>query len=299
MDIFFRVSLLLVAVALGIILKRQNIIKHAFADKLLWFIFWVGLPFTIVGSILSIPLQGERMILPVIGFAISTGCMLIAYIVSRVLLLPRKLAGVLICASMIMNTNFTISFIGAWYGQEGVALFSLFDLGNILSLFILAYPIALAYGGNKISPRQILVRTLTVPTVWAIFFALALNLQGFLLPQELKFVTRYGSFAVFLTVMFTLGLFIQDGLHLSRLLWVGLATRFLLGGFLGYLAIQLFNLEGLTRAVVLIGAASPNGYTTLVYAKIAKLDHKYAASLVSVSLLIGLITIPLMLFLFS
>jgi predicted permease len=299
MDIFFRASLLFVAVALGIILKRQNIIKHAFADKLLWFIFWVGLPFTIVGSILSIPLQGERMILPVIGFAISTCCMLIAYIISRVLRLPRKLAGVLICASMIMNTNFSISFIGAWYGQEGVALFSLFDLGNILSLFILAYPIALAYGGRKIPLRQILVRTLTVPTVWAIFFALALNLQGFFLPQELKYVTRYGSFAVFLTVMFTLGLFIQDGLHLSRLLWVGLATRFLLGGFLGYLATQLFNLEGLARAVVLIAAVSPNGYTTLVYAKIAKLDHKYAASLVSVSLLIGLIAIPLMLLFFS
>lgn len=294
MEIILRIALFIGAVGVGAWCAHKKWVPPKTAQHLLWMIFWIGLPITIVGSILSVPLNKADLVLPLIAAGVALVCMVGAYLVSYLLSLPRQIAGVIICGSMIMNTNFTISFIGAWYGQPGVATFSIFDMGNILTLFLVAYPLALMYGGSKISILELIKKTLSVPTVWSIFIALALNFSGFLLPDTLRLSARYVSLTIFTIVMFTLGLLINQGLHKSKLVWLGLSLRYLVGGLTGWWIATILGLEGLMRAIVIIGAASPNGYTTLIYARMAKLDQKFAASLVSTSLLIGLLITPLL-----
>lgn len=294
MEILLRIALFLGAVAVGAWCVHNKWVKPETAKHLLWLIFWVGLPITIVGSILSVQFTTVDLVLPMIAAGVAMVCMIGAYLVSYLLNLPRQIAGVIIVGSMIMNTNFTISFIGAWYGQPGVATFSIFDIGNILSLFLIAYPIALMYGGSKVKIKDIIIKTLSVPTVWALFIALALNLNGILLPPTFRTVAQYLSLGIFTIVMFTLGLLINQGLHRSKFIWLGLALRYIVGGLAGWWISTVLGLEGLMRAIVIIGSASPNGYTTLIYARMAKLDQKFAASMISTSLLIGLLVTPIL-----
>jgi predicted permease len=78
---------------------------------------------------------------------------------------------------------------------------------------------------------------------------------------------------------------------------LAVALRVGLGFLFGLLWVALFQLEGLLRAVVLIGCAAPVGFNALVFSAQHHLDKDFAASITSVSLLLGLFYLPLMLYL--
>lgn len=65
---------------------------------------------------------------------------------------------------------------------------------------------------------------------------------------------------------------------------------------LGILLCAIFNVQGVVKSIVLIGAAAPAGYNTLTFSSIEKLDTQFAAGLVSCSILFGIIFIPLLIY---
>ena len=69
------------------------------------------------------------------------------------------------------------------------------------------------------------------------------------------------------------------------------------GLLLGLLCVQLFDLTGMTRAVVLLGSAAPIGFSAVVVASRESLNRDLAASAASISVLLGLVYVPLALWL--
>lgn len=67
---------------------------------------------------------------------------------------------------------------------------------------------------------------------------------------------------------------------------ISIRIRMILGLLLGFVFGLLFRLDGLNRLVVLICSAAPVGINTLTFATMEKLDVDFAASLVSLSILI-------------
>jgi len=78
---------------------------------------------------------------------------------------------------------------------------------------------------------------------------------------------------------------------------LAVALRPLLGLALATLWVAAWELEGLTRAVVLLGAAAPAGFNTLVFASLHGLDREAAAATVSLSFAAALLYLPLLLLL--
>ena len=70
---------------------------------------------------------------------------------------------------------------------------------------------------------------------------------------------------------------------------VGLAAGVLLAAVIGA--------EGLTRTVIILCSAAPIGFTALTYSSMAKLDAELSASAVSISIIAGLIGIPILIIL--
>jgi len=70
-----------------------------------------------------------------------------------------------------------------------------------------------------------------------------------------------------------------------------------IGFVLGYSLALLFGLDGLERTIVIIGSSAPVGYNNLTFASMENLDKEFAASLVSIAMLIGVILVPLLIFL--
>jgi predicted permease len=61
----------------------------------------------------------------------------------------------------------------------------------------------------------------------------------------------------------------------------------------GITCVALLELNALTRAVLLVGSAAPIGFTVVVLTQREALDTELAASATSLSVLLGLLYIPL------
>lgn len=79
------------------------------------------------------------------------------------------------------------------------------------------------------------------------------------------------------------------------LLAVAIILRMVLGLALGVWLASLFGLEGLDRAIVVLSASAPAGFSTISLASIEELDHEFAATLVASSMIVAMILIPVLL----
>jgi hypothetical protein len=132
------------------------------------------------------------------------------------------------------------------------------------------------------------------PPLWAFVVGLFLNLTGIAVHPVLEsFLALVGNLMVPL-VMLSLGIYFSPRMVQPRLLVTVMAIRSL-GGFAIALAlVWLFGLEGVTRSVVLVSGAAPVGFNTLVFASLAKLDVEFAASVLSISIALGIVFLPLL-----
>lgn len=76
-----------------------------------------------------------------------------------------------------------------------------------------------------------------------------------------------------------------------------IATRMATGLLVGLVIVELLGLRGIDRSVLLILASTPVGFNTITFATLENLDKPFAASTVSLLLIISLILIPMILIL--
>ena len=98
-------------------------------------------------------------------------------------------------------------------------------------------------------------------------------------------------------VIIALGVLFDARLLGDRRVLVTLGLRILLGLAVGYACVLLFGVTGLTRSVLLLGAAAPIGFSAVVIANRENLHRELAASAASISVLLALVFVPLALWL--
>jgi predicted permease len=174
---------------------------------------------------------------------------------------------------------------------------ALFDLGHIIGQSTFVYMLAAWYGGHGASTAAILRRALTFPPLWALLAALALNVSEVALPAWLVLPLRTLGQAILLLVIVALGVLFDARLVRDGRVLAALGLRIVLGLVLGLALAWAFDLQGLTRAVVILGAAAPIGFSAVVFADREGLHRDLAASAASISVLLGLVYVPLALWL--
>ena len=102
-------------------------------------------------------------------------------------------------------------------------------------------------------------------------------------PAWLVEVLRLVGQSILLLVIVALGVLFDARLLGDRRVIVALALRVLLGLALGLLLAWIFDLQGLTRAVLVLGAAAPIGFSAVVFADREGLHREMAASAASIS----------------
>jgi predicted permease len=127
--------------------------------------------------------------------------------------------------------------------------------------------------------------------------ALLINVSGTSLPEGLVVVLRAVGQLVLLLVIVALGVLFDARLLRDRRVPAIVLLRMLVGLGLGWICVTAFGLTGITRSVVLLGAAAPIGFNAVVLSDMEKLNRELAASAASVSVVIGLVYAPLALWL--
>lgn len=291
-EIITKILPVILIFALGYVLKRLRVLKKEDGDLLLKLVFYVSVPALVLLSISKIEITKELFYLPVIPVLIIFLIFAVSYFVGKLLRLPRKTFGTYLVGTLIMNIGFTLPFFIAAYGNEGLARASMFDFGNGLLTLTFVYFLACKYGNDHIHHKTLIKKFVLLPPIWALLIGLVLSLTKTQIPGiTSNFLQTLGNLTTPL-IMLSLGVYFSPKIVRLFPLSMAVITRMGLGLLLGLLFVALFHLDGLNRLVVIIGAAAPIGYNTLVFSSLEDLDKEFAASIVSASILLGMIFIP-------
>jgi len=280
---------------LGVLLKKLKVLKNSDSDLLLKLVFYVCLPSLTIISTQKVELVWQHIYIPFIPIVIVLTTFAVSILISSKMKISRKTRGTFLIGTMIMNTAFVFPFVLSAFGEEGFAFATIYQFGTGLSIFTFIYFIAMKFSpssGKKVQLKKFLL----LPPIWALICGIILNLSGAKMPGILhNFFELLGVPAIPL-VMLSLGVYFNPRVqNIQRMLLVFIIR--IAGGFLLSLALtSLLNITGMVRTVIILCASAPVGYNTLVFSTMEDLDKEFAASLVSISLIFGMVYIPVLVY---
>lgn len=298
MPIPLQAGLLVVPFVLGIAARRRGLLSGRHAGWMLELVLNVGLPALFIANISRLPLSRELLALPASAIVIMLAILFSGLRVGRRMGLARADTGALLLCGMSMNTAFLFPFVLAGWGSEAFAQMALFDLGHALMQGSLVYAVAASFGNRSAGLGEIARKVLAFPLLWALAVALAINISGYRLPGAVVFALDGVGRLILLLLLLALGILFDVRLVRSPSVVATLLLRMVLGLGLGLLLATAFGLSGLPRAVLVLGAAAPIGFNSVVLANREKLNRDLAASAASISVLLGFACVPLALWLF-
>lgn len=236
----------------------------------------------------------EILILAFLGLAIPMILFLISLMVSTFLSLERRRLAVFLSSATVANLSFFLyPFFDIYYGKEGLVKLIMFDVGNTISAYTLAYFIVLRYSANQRHSVFLDIHNLLkFPPLWGVTLGIIYGLTSkkllFMLPDYLlDTVSRIGQ-SNSLIAMIVLGIFFNLRVKYTRELFWAVFIRMACGMAIGSLFAWALNLEGLVKFVVILAPGMPVGLSIIVYSIQQELDSDFAISILSVSLILGL-----------
>ncbi|MTJ55409.1 AEC family transporter [Anabaena sp. UHCC 0253] len=270
------------------------------------FLFWLGVPISIIGFLIRTDLSGQIWIAPIIAhLAIFLGAFLAwlkikaqAYFTQSV---PQKSTqGSLILAAMVGNTGFLgFPITLAIVGKEYFAWALFYDmLGSLFGAYGLGVFLAAKFGSNIQSHIQTAKVIFINPALWS--FGFGLLLRQVALPSTVVFsLEKLAWGAVALSLMLI-------GMRLSQLKsWrkvpqagSSIFIKMLLVPMILGSTLSLFGVTGNAAQVIVLQMAMPPALATLVIAETFDLDRDLAVTALAMGIVVLLVTLPVWLWLF-
>jgi len=285
LDAFFQLLPILILAGGGVLLdylydiSLDTLIK-IITDFLLPMLIFYSLYTSDISAALVIDIAGS-----VTFIIISLAVLSFAYVK-----LFRIEAGAFIPPILFMNSGFLgIPLMKLWGGIPAMNLIVIFD--QIATIFIFTLGILLVTGGFTAKSLLSVVKS---PVLWALIFGFAFRFLQIPFPGPVLTALEFGGNAAPPLAAVALGVSLgETKMHISRNLAAGLILRFLAGFFTGFLAAELFGLTGIARTVVIVAAALPSAVFTTILPLRYGVRADFAGTMVVISTLFGIITIPL------
>lgn len=281
--------------AIGAFLRSRGVLAESQAKRLSTFVFSVSLPATILVSLDHVPLAPTAWKLPLAACLITLPMIFSSWFLAHLLQLPRKTkGGFLLATGSINSVYFAFPVILATFGDEGLTQAVLFDLGQTTLTLTVLYGLAVWHGPHPVTARSAAIRFLSSPPLWALACILTVKLSGHHLPPWLLGLLNPLHLTTTPLASLVLGLSISFSavFRSVRLATMGVAVRMGGGLLLGFAAAFLLKLTGVERAVVMLIAAMPSAVNSVIFAAETGLDQELVASIVALSICLGMATLP-------
>lgn len=300
-------------VFLGFVLDGK--LPTAFATYIGRFLFWVGVPISIVAFLRQADLSGPIWIAPVVAWiAILLGAGLAwAWIIlvkkqgngDLDAIVPRSFwsrptQGSFILAAMVGNTGYlgypiTLAILGTQY--FGWALF--YDmLGTTLGAYGLGVLLAARFGRGVQTSWQLLQAMLINPSLWG--FGFGLSFRQISIPELAELSLQRLGWLIVATSLLLIGMRLKqlDSWHSLPQATVSLGIKMLIVPLILGSGLSLLGLTGAPQLVIVLQMAMPPAFATLIIAEAYNLDRDLAVTALAVGSGGLLLTLPLWLWLF-
>lgn len=283
---------------IGVALRRTRLADPSHGDFALRLVFFVSLPLLILLTLQKAALSVDTIMLPIANIVVNVLCLGAVLLSALRLDLPRTTRGSLAMNTMIANNAFMFPFILAVYGESGFADAVLFDFGNAIMVATVTFATAFRYSDEPYHPFAMVRRIAGSPLFWALAAGVSLSLSGTVVPPWLIDVLDPVAQMTAPLILIALGIFFSFSFRQIKLVGLSLVIRMGLGFVFGLAFAALVGLEGQAFVVVALCSGAPIGFMALTFTSMARLDTELTASAVSLSILIGLIYVPLLMLLF-
>ena len=276
------------------LLRAFNVLNRSHAERLASLVFSISLPSTILVSLDSIEFAPTAWKLPLAASLVTLPMLLVTWQVADLLQLPRATrGGVLLGTGCINSIYFAYPVVLATLGKAGLAQAILFDLGQTTLTLTLLYAVALWHGASPAHGGSVMRRFLTAPPLWALAAILVVKLFGWRLPDLLVEFLQPLHLTTTPLASLVLGLSITvTGRSTLGLAALGVVLRMAGGVLLGVAAAGILDLQRLERVVVIVVAGMPSAVTAVIFAAEAGLDEELVASIVALSVAVGVAVLP-------
>jgi predicted permease len=287
-----------------VILGRK--LPAIFPTRLGHFLFWVGVPISIVAFLRQTDLSGQIWIAPAIAYlAILLGAFVAWLVIKGQAYLtnshpPASTQGSLILASMVGNTGYLgFPITLAMVGKEYFAWALFYDLlGTLFGAYGLGVLLAARFGNKGQNYQQMTKAILINPALWSFGFGLLFRQVS--IPPLIEFslnTLAWGALALSLILI---------GMRLARLdSWyklkpaaISIFIKMLLVPLVLGSSLRFFGVTGEAAQVVVLQMAMPPAFATLVLAETFDLDRDLAVTALAVGVMVLLVTLPFWLWLF-
>lgn len=280
---------------IGAGLRLSGLLNKSHAERLASIVFSFSLPATIVVSLDGVFFAPASWKLPLAACLITIPMILVTLPIARLLQLSRKTQGSFLLATGCINSvYFAYPVTLATLGDDGLAQAVLFDLGQTTLTLTVLYALAAWHGAGSTAPQPALRRFLLSPPLWALSCVLLLKLFGLRLPPSLRELLMPLHLTTIPLASLVLGLSINlsSVRRTAPLAPLGVLIRMGGGLLLGFLAAFLLGLTGVERAVVILISGMPSAVTAVIFAAETRLDEELVASIVALSICLGVALLP-------
>lgn len=279
-------------IIVGMLLKRFNVLNEQHSSLLSKIVLNISLPSLIFTNIATADIGGDMIYLPIISFGLSFICILIGLAYSKIRGYSKVKTWTIIILLAMMNTAFIgYPIVLGVYGNEGFLHAIFYDLAIAVMFVIFGVTLSNVFGGDK---REVLKNGLTFIPLWAIVLGIIFNVfnipMGYVLENSLNYL---GNSAIPL-IMLSLGLtinFREFRSYLSDTLCLSF-FRLLLAPVILYVILLWVDFDGLILRVSVLESAMPTAMNALVLAITYNLDVELVSSVVFVTTILSLITLP-------
>jgi len=292
LPVLIRLYIPLLAIA-GLGWLSQRWVPPTLPDRLGQGLFWLGIPFTIVVFLRRANFDGAVWLAPVlawVGIGLALGFTAL-WVRGRGL--PPPSQGSCFLATMAGNTGYLgYPVLLTLYGPEPFAWVLFYDLfGSTISAYSLGVALAAKYGGGAIPWSAVGLAVLKNPVLWS--FGVGLLARSWPVPALWEPLLTGLAWLVIGLALALIGLRLgglgdrwRETLPLAflKMVWVP-ALLFVLTRALG--------LAGPPQAIVVLQAAMPPAFATLVLAETYHLDVPLTVGTLSLGSLLWLLLLPL------
>jgi len=264
--------------------------KHRDMSAVVDITIYIGLPALVFTSMLEKSIVFKEAIeIWVSALIIMIGCGIVAFIVFTAL--KQKHSGLYIPISIMNTVNIPFPIIYLAFGTEGLFAATLFYIPNALLAFTMG-----VYVASKKNWRESIKEIFKVPLIYAAILGLFCNILRIEPPDIIIRPLNFLGLMAIPLILITLGY------NLSKVKITSFPTTLLasfmrmgVGICLGILVSRIFGLSGILKSVVILDSAMPAAVLSSVLATKYNNEADLVSSVVFVTTIISLVTIPILL----
>ena len=174
------------------------------------------------------------------------------------------------------------------FGVAGLSRAVVYDM--VGSFFLYSVGIYIINHKNEIK------EIFKIPLLYAIVIGLLVNLLKIPIPDFVfNPIEMIGMITIPLALLVLGYRLTEIKVSSARIAFLASLFRICIGFFIAFLIIKLFSIQGLVKNIILLQAAMPSAVMTMILCQKYKRDASLVASIVLITTIMGLVSIPIIL----